>query len=394
MTAPSVFGLFPCLRAYRVGRQRRVLRVAKLFFAFLPVFATYARADQILPVDLGSPPNQKAPSLQIEPGSNIRVQFIHLAPKNREKYNFRVIRRVVVPDPFDLSVFKKATGGGQPAPPLPCTQRKDLTDKSKALADEGDETKVATEAQDLAAVIKQATEPGCVDDVRTAQAVIDATTYAVQITYSLTEGQELVATASRPDAKGGTSTWEVVFSTGESGKWLTTYGFVFLYDRDSDYFSAPQGDGSYKITKEHHDFSMQFTPSIFFTWLPASQANSALTFGPTAGLGFDLTSPVVSLGASLLYHYNVSLIAGGSMTRHRTLLGQYQDGQTTKENLTNDQLTHLVYAPTWFAGLTFRFGSNPFTSGTKETPDKPAENKTPTPAPTPKPTPKPAGEGQ
>ena len=197
---------------------------------------------------------------------------------------------------------------------------------------------------------------------------------------------ELDVAVARMPQTNNTATWEVIFTAGDRGAWLFTYGFIFTHNTDDTYYAAPTGNNSYTIQKQDKAFSMTFVPSIFFTWLPASRANSDLSFGPTAGLGFDLSAPVVSLGASLLYNYNISLVAGGSFQQHTLLNGQYHAGQPINENLTNDQLTHKTYGPTWFAGLTFRFASNPFHAKVAE---QPAPTLSPTPAPTP--TPKAAG---
>ena len=106
----------------------------------------------------------------------------------------------------------------------------------------------------------------------------------------------------------------------------------------------------------------------YFSWLPAGSSDRDFAFGLSAGLGFDLTRPVLLLAPSITYNQNISLHAGLVVLPQDRLKGVYVPGDTIKENLTPDQLREDVqksYGVNPFVAISFNFSSNPFGGGSQ-----------------------------
>jgi hypothetical protein len=186
--------------------------------------------------------------------------------------------------------------------------------------------------------------------------------------WNLHEGEELIIEIARLDDKDKkpTKVWTTVLSTGPRGRWVTTYGFAFAPSDDDAYFSKEAGQGKYRITRETNRSIAKFLPGVFFTWLPAKRELKDLSFNVGAGLGFDATNPVVYLGPSLSWNQNIAVVAGVVVRRVNRLHGRYTEDQEIAENLNPEQLVQGTYRPSAFVALTFRFGSNPFSSKPKD----------------------------
>jgi hypothetical protein len=214
-------------------------------------------------------------------------------------------------------------------------------------------------------------EPGC---AAIGTEAIGHTEYYVG-SFTQQRVEFLVVTIQRPDGDQ-TRTWSLTLDAGPRGKWEATYGFVFAPDDDEKYFSAATDDGKFKVTNEQDRGGLAFVPAVFYTWFPASRDNRSLSFGLSAGLGFDTSNPVVLLGGSATFNRNVSLVAGAMVRKVTRLNGQYDPDHLpiVSENLTADQLQTSVFRPTYFVSLSFRFDSAPFASSKdpKPEPTKPS----------------------
>jgi hypothetical protein len=200
--------------------------------------------------------------------------------------------------------------------------------------------------------------------------------------YKVDGGQTLSITISR--GAGSTKrTWQRSYSAGAAQGFLTSYGFNFIPSNNREYYtkSGPPASGStapsYTITEESNRSSLDFAPSIFFSY-PVTRLAPRLDLGVSAGLGFDLTAPVVFLGLAAILNQNIHLVAGGVVHQETRLRGEYTAGQQVSENLQSDQLTEKTYAPAFFFGLSFRFDSNPFAGASA-----PSKVKTAAPVPAP-----------
>ena len=171
-------------------------------------------------------------------------------------------------------------------------------------------------------------------------------------------------------------TW--TFEVGKSkAQWLTYYGFNFAESGDELYFAETNSGTdptTYTIARSFDRGGDSFTPSIYFTRLPADTKFSAGRFftgwrtaeasgGLTAGLGFDLDNPTAFLGYGVAWGYNVMLTVGTVMHKEKRLRGQYAVGDIVAESLSADQLHESTYESQAYIGIAFRFGSSPFESG-------------------------------
>jgi hypothetical protein len=216
---------------------------------------------------------------------------------------------------------------------------------------------------DQVAKMKAKIKPdACSELVADAERQIKATRSELDERFSIVAGIELVVTVER-DQNGKSLKWEKVFSGGPRGEWLISYGFTFLPDDDERWFSkATDNPKEFAITEKAERQKFDFAPSVFFTWLPTSQANRNFNYGPTAGLGFDLSTPVVFLGGSVGWNQNIAFVGGLVAHQVERLSGEYNPNQIIGENLSSDKLVERTYAATYFLGLSFRFGSSPFKS--------------------------------
>lgn len=248
-------------------------------------------------------------------------------------------------------------------------------------------TKLAQEnlsEKDVLATLAAATNvPGCADsdDYKT----LSARTRIEVGPIAVGEGEDLEITVRRTmPSEDGTGTsgkkaiekkWVFTLTTVGRGAWLMSYGFSFAPNDDRGYYSKATGtSGKYVITAKSDPDALSYIPSVFFSWYSRKSLRRTWSWGPSGGVGFDQTRPSVFLGLRGSHSQNLSLIAGAVIRPVTRLAGEYTEGQEVSENLTPDKLVETGYRPTYFAALTFRFGSNPFTSAPAAgTPAKPAK---------------------
>lgn len=231
--------------------------------------------------------------------------------------------------------------------------------QTTALANATDEKQVRARAETLKHELGTMM---CQDEaiLQPARDLLSETSLTLAGPWTVVRGEELKVTVRRVDNTGG-AVWTVIYSAGPRGEWQTSYGFSFLPDGDEEYFLA-QSDDTFVVTEKKDREELDFAPGVFFTWVPRKKLLANLSIGPTAGLGFDLDNPVVFAGAAFTWNQNISLVLGAALHQERRLAGRYNTGDELTENLEPDQLHETTYAPTWFAGISFRFGSNPFGS--------------------------------
>jgi hypothetical protein len=196
--------------------------------------------------------------------------------------------------------------------------------------------------------------------------------YLAEQSIQLKTGQEYVVTitgepkancgegkeAGKPDAK---RVWTVVYSTGERGTWDTLYGFSFAPNKDEAFFSKSLDTtpATYAVTRKDTHSGFAFVPALFFTWYPKWGDGQNCTFGPTAGIGFDLKSPNAFFGMQWTFNRNFALVAGGVVRPEKRLNGKYQVGDTVKDNLSEEQLSETTFSTRFFFSLAFRFSKKP-----------------------------------
>lgn len=156
-------------------------------------------------------------------------------------------------------------------------------------------------------------------------------------------------------------TWELV---GDNiGEWVMSFGFGFCSSslEATKYHLEPVNDTStFKITKDSKPgvLDLSYIPAIFYSFLPATKYNSNYNWSLTAGLGFDLSAPVVFVGGGFMFHQNIGVSMGMAFQQQSKLLPQYTEGQILNSSLEKDQLHERIYRPNLFIAINFRFDKN------------------------------------
>jgi len=160
--------------------------------------------------------------------------------------------------------------------------------------------------------------------------------------------------------------WTYVINGKLPGKWLTSYGFAFssmALERPTYYTAQLQEDSlKFKVLKSRkpHPLDFNYIPAVFFSFFPSRNLNKCFNPSITAGLGFDLSSPVIFIGCNFMFWSNVGLSVGGVLNQQYRLKDQYTENEIIGSSLEKDQLHDKVYRPNLFFAINFRFGENPF----------------------------------
>jgi hypothetical protein len=244
----------------------------------------------------------------------------------------------------------------------------DLSDEAGLIRNATDEKDVAESVAKIEGILAAGTctDPGVLDRAKQA---LKNTFELLSDTYSLENGQELKVIIRRGTGDDAKS-WTYIYRTPARGRWFSSYGFVFVPNRDERYFSKPKEgeDGKFTVVRKADRLTADFAPSMFFSWLPREKEGSDWSFSWSAGLGFDQSNPIVFLGPMLTYNQNVSLVGGLVFHKQKRLNGIYSKNQPISENLTEEQLTEQTYRPNFFLGLSLRFNSNPFSTNSDSKP--------------------------
>jgi hypothetical protein len=122
-------------------------------------------------------------------------------------------------------------------------------------------------------------------------------------------------------------------------------------------------------------------PAVFYNWQPFSPACPVQI---AAGLGFDITHLVITLGAGHTFHDNISVSLGLATFEGDRLKSQYSQGVHVASGVQQADLFEKRFYARPYAAVAFRFASNPFSApktDSKTTDAKPATPKPPTPTP-------------
>jgi hypothetical protein len=200
-------------------------------------------------------------------------------------------------------------------------------------------------------------DASCVDDVRIRFKALTELPIDEGDSFSVGPGESLTLSISRPGA-----TWTFRLEGTTAGEWRTSYGFFFVHDRDRKYFveeTHPTDASSLFTIREQADReTLDFVPTVLFTFFPRSHAGRTWSGGWTAGLGYDLEKPVLVAGYARSYNENVIFTAGIAFHRQTRLLGRYRVGDVVKESIDSSQLIEDTYGPNVYAGVSFRFGED------------------------------------
>lgn len=326
-------------------RQCFAILILAAVVSTLPVYGQ----SQVMILDLAEP----VTSQPVAPEESIKILIENRIP--RCSYETVVVKRQ------------------RPIPALPDlpealrTQRVDPCNKpgealAASLAEVSTEKAVAQEISKLLAEVQACNTPPLAEFQ---QAVSNQTTHTLKSTYTLRRGEELVVKIERQkddDKKCKQKKWELVLTTGDRGEWRLSYGFTFVPDREREFFTRQLEDDPQKfriVEKERRD-NGSFLPSVLFTWLPAKDRQKSWSHGFTAGLGADTDNIAVLAGYSWTYNENLTLTLGAAVHQESRLEGSFSEGQIVEQNLDSGVLNDEVFKPVPYLGVSFRFGSNPF----------------------------------
>jgi len=321
----------------------RLSKPAPLLSVLLLAAAAPLRAGD-LTVDLAQ---QKAGDVLTVPADagRHRVRVVNARPG--AQYEVTVVREI-----RSIDALTAPSGVATVAHSAPCSE---LDQRTAALLAATTEAAVPKLMADVKASLLLCHDPVLQQEANLALAktVIDLGE------YELPPGAQITVTAVR-DEGGKKLTWVKAFQTEERGRWLTLYGLSAVRNHDDRFFLTPNDDKTFTIGAEESRKGYKAIPSVYFLWLPRKFQARDWSHGFTAGLGVKADEPALFAGYSLLYNWNVGLVAGASLSRELRLNGRYASGQVVKETIADDALHTKVLQTRWTVALIFRFGTNPF----------------------------------
>lgn len=147
---------------------------------------------------------------------------------------------------------------------------------------------------------------------------------------------------------------------GEDSRWLTHYGFTFLYNRGEKYYSefhqAGDEEGSvpyYTVEAQNNKTDILYSPTILWTY-PWRQDKS-FDHGLTAGLGANENSLLVLIGYSLIFGKNVIITASVAAQEFPALNGNYKEHQRLDSSVDSSALEEKVFDGSVGVSVGFRF---------------------------------------
>jgi len=326
----------------------------RLFFvlALLSLAASSPAVAQEV-FDLSVPSTDADDPVEVGPGE-LSIEIVNRLPGG--VYDVKSVISQQREEPLKIpSQIDQSTSG----PPTVSRECEDLNTLIHRLAEAKDEAEVAGITGQMHVLIRTCESPQHRDR---AEAAISSTkfsrlVYAADMTYN----SVLTVTIRRFEGEVVRRTWVKKYRAPRLGEWIASYGFAFAPNRDQHFFSKTQAgaDSMFQVTRKIENQKYDFIPAVFYAFAPTRWRGNFWSHSVAAGLGFDLSNPVVFLGYSGSFAQNVSVVTGAVMRKTRVLNGKYHSGDIVAENLTEDQLSEQTYRPAWFIGLSFRFGSAP-----------------------------------
>ncbi|MBK9276105.1 MAG: hypothetical protein IPM49_16410 [Flavobacteriales bacterium] len=299
--------------------------------------------------------------VEVKPGAELDLVLADAMPA--ESYSVSVERKYVMPSPIDLAPFMTLAAGGGVCPLLSIP--------FAALDGMEDEAKVAEGMIELRKAVSQVNaspDANCTVALATSTwgKALERTTRAIPGVFVVGEAEEITVTIVRKgtDANGKEKEikWTYVFSTGQRGSWVITYGFNAIVGSlmpEERYFTQAQ-DSSFVIKRRTSGSPLTYAPTVIVHWMPRVREPKAVAWSLTAGLGLGNEMPTLTLGGGLIVHHNIALHVGLALHAQDRLNGKYSEGDMVKESLDDTQLHERQFAVNPFFGVSFRFDKSPF----------------------------------
>lgn len=324
--------------------------------------------SQTLKIDLGEYETNETHSLNYESSLINDILLESINPTGKLKYEITYEIEKVELEPIDYDLTGYAGAGSSENE---CDNLSQLIKKANTYADNTNDFNEKEWKKDHLEKIREEMKKGDCSDkslLKKANSFLKDSEYHILLDnpIKIKKGEQLILYVRRgQDAK---VYWKFIIKGDPLGKWFVHYGFGFaspLKNRGT-YFSQSVPDTSlYMITKkEDRGFSMQYLPSVLFSFIPYKNYNKNFFGSLTGGVGANTDDIAVIFGGSLFFWQNLGINLHIIGKNQHVLDGKYkEDGTSTiTENLDFDQLHEEKFKLHWGVSISYRFGSNPFVS--------------------------------
>jgi len=307
-------------------------------------------------IDLAQPLNTE---WSIPDSAKVTLKLIHKIPNGQ--YNKQYRRYTLAPAGINTdNVFKadqaqKQTQAQQIAPAvLPSNPSLcDLLTAAVQNMKTGNESDVEAHQRVLQNRLDAARGQNCTDEAE-ADALIAETTEDINISDlfpSIGADEGVLVTITRVSDPNPPPPWVLDIHTGiGNGKFLSNYTFGFALNRDKSYFATTDA----KIAEQARRDKATMVPLVLFSWLPRKRATDSWVPSWTAGLGYDLSNPVVAVGAIWTWNRNLGIAVGLLGQKQQRLKGKYHVGDPVAANSESKDLTDPTWGPNLFVGISIR----------------------------------------
>ena len=327
-----------------------------LLLFFLIALVEPSHAQNTVVIDLGLQGSGTV-TLSARPNETYSVKILNQIPG--QPYSVSLLTEIIgiepLPEPNEKIEVASSSNN-------PCQEP---LRQARTLRAQTAESAVALIVREVRATLDEGTPCRNPEELYEILGLLAATEYTVASTFSVGLGEQVTITVSRSRPSDTTTrTWRTVLRGASRGTWITMFGTSIVKNNDELFFSKAGEDGKFIITPQRGQHDLKIIPSVYFAWVPRAAQLKNWSFGPTAGFG--LSNAAVFAGGAATYNQNLGFIFGASVYQQQRLSGQYVAGQILSESLSEDQLARKVLRAGWTFGITWRFGSNPFSSGNSE----------------------------
>jgi hypothetical protein len=334
-----------------LGRTPLPALLATISIFLLPAIALADTATVERTIDLAQPLND---DWSIPDGATVTVKLIHKVP--RASYNTQYPKYTLNPSALDTAnVFKPSPPPTPPTPPsvplvtVAPTGCPRLDALLKQLVN-GTEKDVQANLDAITAI------PACAADQAfiTLAAETEETIPISDIYPSIGADEGVLLKITRVSGTNPPPPWTLNIHPGTgNGKFLTNYTFGFALNRDKAYFANGTGNDA-KIAEQVKRDKAQMIPLVLFSFLSRDKAIQSGVFSWTAGLGYDLSNPVVALGGIWTWNRNIGISFGLLSQKQQRLKGKYHIGDPIAANTESKDLTDPTWGPNVFLGVSIR----------------------------------------
>ncbi len=341
----------------------------KVFYTILAAILVYSldikSQDFPLVLDLSGDTPKEGTVINVKPFSGIKVILANLIPGKKYYYHYESRIKEIPHLKYESIRVTKGLDTTE------CSRAvNDLTEALNKIIVTNSESEVKVLKPEIEKQIKIIrSDNDCLNNnntslIKKADSILSDTEETINITERLRQGEEMIITVNR----NGEKEWKFILDSGERGRWMISYGAAYISNvfKQHREFAVRQvtNDSCYVTVLSKDRDEGDLTPSVFYTWLPAADEGNNWVFGLSGGLGFNMSSPVVMAGVSVMYCWNLNLILGVSGRIVKRPSVKYQEFQlinaSDAENLNRNTAS---FSP--FLALTFRFESNLFAKSKK-----------------------------